>query len=165
MNSKGYFGDELREGSIILILDELSTKEIPDSLWNNAELIRLTIQKTRPKTKWGTHPPLSWYETVEFTPPYWELSDKVGKLKRLKSLILADLDIKTLQESIIQLKHLEILNLSFNKLELSEELSKLKALKSLKHLILIGNHYDPHEMEDYQKEFPNLRIEYKAEEN
>ncbi|OEK06597.1 hypothetical protein [Roseivirga misakiensis] len=165
MNSKGYFGDELREGSIILTLDELSTKEIPDSLWNNEELEELTIQKTRANMQWSTRSPLSWYETVEFTPPYRELSDKVGKLKRLKSLILVDLDIKTLPESITQLKHLEILNLSFNKLELPEELSKLKVLKSLKHLILIGNHYDPHEMEEYQKEFPNLRIEYKAEEN
>jgi len=158
-------GIDSKDKSITITLDELTTQEISERIWDNKELNQLTIQKTKSKTKWSTYPPLSWYETVKFVPPYWVLSSKIGRLKNLKSLVLVDLDIQTLPDAITELQQLEELYLSFNKLEVSDELWKFKELKNLKRLVLYGNHYDLKEMQNYQRLFPELLIEYKSQDN
>lgn len=158
-------GIDFSKNRVLITLDELATKGIPDNLWTNETITELTIQKTRPKNEWSTRPPISWYEHLDFAPPYWVLSDKIGQLTELKSLILFEMDIQSLPDSIVELQKLEVLNLSFNKLEVSNELDKLKQLKSLQQLILYGNHYVESEMQVYKNMFPDLIIEYKDENN
>ncbi|MEP4669395.1 MAG: hypothetical protein ABJZ91_11275, partial [Cyclobacteriaceae bacterium] len=81
----------------------------------------------------------------------------------LKSLRLSNLDIHELPESISQLKNLEFLDLSMNKLELSNELPKLTQLSKLKHLRISGNHFREEEMKEFQRQNPNIKVEYKDE--
>jgi len=158
-------GIDIIENALVVTINELVTQEIPDSVWSNLNTTQLIIQKERPKKQWSTRPPLSWYEHLDFAPPYWVLNDKIGQLTELKSLILFEMDIQILPDSIVELQKLEVLNLSFNKLEISNELDKLKQLRNLKHLILYGNHYVESEMQVYKNMFPDLIIEYKDENN
>lgn len=150
---------------MVITLDQLISNEIPNEVWDTEKITDLKIQKTQPKSQWSSRPPLSWYETVEFTAPYWILNSNIGRLKNLESLTLVDLDIRTLPDSLTQLQNLRKLNVSFNKLEISNEIEKLKQLKNLEHLTLYGNHYDSLEMQKFQEMFPALVIEFKGDDD
>ncbi len=158
-------GLDFQEQALTITLDELTNNEIPDEIWDSLELTELSIQKTQPKPGWKTYPPLSWYKSVEFTPPYWVLSNKIGQLRSLKTLSIVDLDLRTLPDSIIHLSKLEHINLSFNKIDLGFELDKFRQLKSLKRLTAYGNHYDEAVIQAFKSEFPNILVEYKDENN
>ncbi|MEM8940107.1 MAG: hypothetical protein AAGC64_12245 [Bacteroidota bacterium] len=149
--------------SVTIILSELQSNEIPNSIWDSVHIKKLTIRKNRLTSTWKTYPPLSWYETRELAPPFWELPNEIGSLKNLEYLYLVDLDINSLPETIAGLQKIKILNLSLNKLTLHNELEKFKQLKNLKDLKIMGNHYDSLEMKKFKKDFQHIDIKYTSE--
>ena len=74
------------------------------------------------------------------------------------------LDIHELPNSFKDLKNLTYLNLSYNKLNLTEQFPIFRELPSLKELHVIGNQYDEEIIRAFQKEFPNLKLHYKLKE-
>jgi Leucine-rich repeat (LRR) protein len=153
----------LNKSTVEINLDELPTKEIPEEIGELISATGLTIQLTQPTGNWTVYPPLSWYETRELKEPFLKLPSSIGQLESLKSLQLSNLDIHELPESISQLKNLEFLDLSMNKLDLSNELPKLNELSNLKHLRILGNHFEDEEMKEFQRQNPNIKVEYKDE--
>ena len=153
-------GFKVIKNEAIITLDELESDKSLDFLRSKTNLTSLVIRKNSFEG-WVVYPPVAWYQQIEFQEPFWELPEVVTTLINLKTLILLDLDIKTLPNAIVNLKNLEKLNLSTNKLELTNELKKLEKLSKLKHLILYGNHYVEEEIITFQNKFENLKIEYK----
>lgn len=153
----------LKEKTVVINLDELPTKEIPKEIGQLINVSDLTIQPTQPTENWTVLPPLSWYETRELKEPFLEIPASIGQLETLRSLKLSNLDIHQLPESISQLKNLEFLDLSMNKLQLSNELPKLAGLSNLKHLRILGNHFDDEGMKEFQRQNPEIKVEYKDE--
>ena len=149
--------------NVIIYLDELNTDRIPKDIGQLAQVTDLTIQLTRPEGDWTIYPPLSWYETRELKESYRELPQSIGQLQMLKSLRLSNLDIHELPETIANLVNLEFLDVSMNKLNISNELPKLKALPNLKHLKVLGNHFNEEEMQEFKRQNPNIQIEYNGE--
>ena len=149
--------------TVTVTLDELQVNEIPNQIGELTHVTHLTIQQTQPESKWSVYPPLSWYETRERKEPFHKLPESIGRLRKLKSLQLSNLDIHELPESIAQLDQLEFLDLSMNKLDLSNELGKLKRLSRLRHLRILGNHFNENEMNAFKKQHPKLKVEYKDE--
>lgn len=111
----------INENSIVITLSELKYDEIPDTLWDSLNINELKIQKSLPDGIWTTQPPLTWFENREIKPPYWSVPEGLTKLKNLEVLYLVNLDIKELPDSITKLQKLKVLDLSFNKLQLSDE--------------------------------------------
>lgn len=151
------------ETTVVINLDELPSNEIPKEIGQLINATDLTIQPTKPSGNWTVYPPLSWYETRELKKPFLELPASIGQLKSLRSLRLTNLDIHELPESISQLENLEFLDLTMNKLELSNELPKLDKLSNLKHLRVLGNHFNDNEMKEFKRQNPNIKVEYKNE--
>ncbi|MEP4531834.1 MAG: hypothetical protein ABJ004_02030 [Cyclobacteriaceae bacterium] len=151
------------EATVLINLDELPARRIPEEIGQLTSVNGLTIQPSQPTGNWTDYPPLSWYETRELKEPFLELPASIGQLTSLKSLRLSNLDIHELPESISQLKNLEFLDLSMNKLKLSNELPKLTQLSKLKHLRISGNHFHEEEMKEFQRQNPNIKVEYKDE--
>ena len=145
--------------TVVITLDEEESNEISIRISELSKTTELKIQKSKPKQDWVAHPPLSWYESRELKPPYWKIPESIGQLHHLKSLYLVNLDISELPNSFTQLQNLEFLDLSLNKLNLSNELPKI----NLKHLKVLGNHFDEVEIQQFKEEFPNVKIEYKSE--
>lgn len=148
---------------MIITLDELTTGVMPFEIGEWINITHLIIRKTTTKNQWVSYPPLSWYEKRELKPPYWRIPETIGNLKNLKSLSLVALDISELPHSITKLQKLETLNLSLNKLQLSNEFDKFRKLKALKDLKVVGNHFDEEEMVEFKREFPKMNIAYKSE--
>lgn len=155
----------INDTTVLITLSELESDTIPNVIWSSMQIVELKIQKTRPQGRWESHPPLSWYENRELTPPYWSLPNKLGNLENLEFLYLSNLDINELPNSITNLSKLRILDLSLNKLRLTDELDKLKKLKNLDELRLLGNHYEAGIMEEFKKEFADIEIEYAQNKN
>ena len=151
------------KASVVINLDELSATEIPEEIGHLTGATDLTIQLTEPNRNWTVYPPLSWFETRELKEPFRKLPESIGQLKRLRSLQLSNLDINKLPETITELSNLEHLDLSMNKLDISSELPKLRKLPRLKHLRVLGNHFDEQEMQEFKRGHPNLTVEYKDE--
>ncbi|REE01303.1 leucine-rich repeat domain-containing protein [Marinoscillum furvescens] len=161
-NPKGIMKEGVRfanDKSVIITLDELESGKIPDSLWTSKQIIELKIQKTRPSKIWTSHPPLSWLENRELEPPFWSMPEKIGNLRNLEILILGNLDISELPNSITNLKNLEVLDISINKLQISQELNKLEKLQKLKTLIISGNRYAVHDVESLKEALSHTNIE------
>lgn len=148
---------------MVIYLDELSHQEIPEVLEELRGVNSLTILRTKETKTWTVHPPLSWYETRELKEPFFTLPASIGELHALRSLHLANLDIRGLPESIVKLKNLQFLDISMNKLELTKELPKLSKLPNLKTLRVLGNHFDPNKMQEFQRQNPTIEVVYKDE--
>ena len=153
----------LNQATVVINLDELPSNEIPEEIGQLTNTTDLTIQPTRPQGRWSVYPPLSWYETREYKEPFRKLPESIGRLKSLKSLRLSNLDIHELPETIAELSNLEFLDLSMNKLDISNELSKLNKLPNLRHLRILGNHFEEYKMQDFKRQNPDIQIEYKDE--
>ncbi len=153
----------INDKKVLLVLETLQTDAIPKEIGQLTNIVELEVVVSELGNDWTIQPPMSFYENRELEPPYRKIPESIGNLNQLKSLRLMNLDIHQLPNTITKLKNLEYLNLSFNKLNLSEHLSKFKKLKNLKELHVIGNHFDEKTMQRFITELPNLKLFYKPE--
>jgi Leucine-rich repeat (LRR) protein len=108
-------------------------KEIPDSVYQNSEITYLDLGSS----DITFYPPLSALVDSNSNDISF-LSEQIGTLINLKTLILNTNKLTTLPNSITKLINLEILDLSINKdLDIVQQLEKLKQLPKLKVLKIV----------------------------
>lgn len=157
----------LRDQKVVAIaLDSLNSPDIPVEIGLLGKVEELKISLSVSKDGWTTLPPLSWYQHRELEPPFRRLPTSVRNLKKLKSLTAAHLDIHHLPDSLAlsKLRNLRNVDLSFNKLDLNTAIPTLMQIPRLKVLRVIGNRYDEEVMEQYIKQYPDVKLIYKPEE-
>ena len=108
---------------------------------------------------WTIYPPASAMANMVDRPPHKNIPDELTKLKSLKKLNISGLNIRTLPENFTELKNLEYLNLSMNKLDLKNEISKLRSLPNLKVLSISGNRIDSIQIENWKSQNPKIDIQ------
>jgi hypothetical protein len=108
---------------------------------------------------WTIYPPFTAMTKMVDQPPYKKIPDELTELKSLKKLNISGLNIRTLPENFTELKNLEYLNLSMNKLDLKNELSKLRSLPNLKVLSISGNKIDSTQIEKWKNDNPKIDIQ------
>lgn len=150
--------------TVVLILDELNTQDIPSDLSELRKVADLTISQSAIESGWSIYPPNSYFENRPLEPPFKTLPASIGQLKNLKSLKLMNMDLGELPMAISELTQLEYLDLSMNKLDMSKEIKKLETLPNLKYLRVWGNHFDEVVMLKFQEDHPGLKLDYKVEE-
>lgn len=108
-------------------------KEIPDSVYKNAEITYLDLGSSAVTF----YPPLSALVDSNSNDISF-LSERIGMLTNLKTLVLNTNQLTTLPNSITKLLNLEVLDLSINKdLDIVQQLDKLKQLPKLKVLKIV----------------------------
>jgi len=108
---------------------------------------------------WVSYPPLSALDEFRTRPPYRYLPDELTELTSLQSLTLIDLDLVALPENIDKLQSLDTLVLFMNKLTVSKEVAKLKKLKRLRYLGILGNKVTVDDLAQLKQSNPGLHID------
>lgn len=161
-NANNYFEEYVDKEEITIVLNSYGLESIPAEIGNLQKVKTLTISFDTLK-EWTVYPPLSaWGKRVD-SPPFQILPDEITELRSLKRLTIRSLDISRLPENFDQLKELEYLDISMNKLTITNELNKLKKLTSLKYLRIIGNRIDTLMIQNWEKENQDLEIVYRIE--
>lgn len=107
--------------------------EIPDSVFQNSDITYLDLGSSNITF----YPPLSASvdsnsNNISFLP------ERIGKLTKLKTLVLNTNKLTSLPNSITKLTDLEVLDLSINKeLNIVQQLDKLKQLPKLRELKIV----------------------------
>jgi Leucine-rich repeat (LRR) protein len=108
---------------------------------------------------WTIYPPLStFFQQRAEKPPFKLLPSEITELSNLKNLRLVELNLKQLPDDFGTLENLDSLDLTLNKLTISNELDKLMKLKKLKYLGLFGNSVEATDIEKLKKGNPDLTI-------
>ena len=117
------------ESNVEINLNDKSLKSIPDSIFDMVNITYLDLGGRA-----TIYPPLSALLDSNAN-RITDLTEKIGNLKNLRTLILSCNKLSSLPKSFVLLQNLEILDLSLNtQLDLLGELDKLKQLKKLKTL-------------------------------
>lgn len=156
-NSK-IFDGLIGKEDIVIVLSTYGLDSVPKEIGQLQNVKSLTIVKDSSKG-WKIYPPLSALTRRVDVPPFTRLPDEILELKTLTTLSLVDLNIKALPDDFNKLENLETLDLTLNKLTISNEITKLNGLKKLKHLALFGNRVDSIDIQELKKENSNLEIE------
>ena len=107
--------------------------EVPDSVFQNTEINYLNLGSSGVTF----YPPLSTLVDSNSN-SISTLPEQIGKLTKLKTLILNTNRLTALPNSIIRLTELEVLDLSINKdLNIVQQIDKLKQLPKLKVLKIV----------------------------
>jgi Leucine-rich repeat (LRR) protein len=158
-DNEQYLFDRLtKKETVVIYLGQYNMDSVPKEIGRlkNAKKLLITMDSTN---GWAIYPPLSALQQRTETPPFRLLPDEITQLSNLKTLQLVGLNLKTLPDNFGKLENLDSLNLSLNKLTISNEIGKLKKLKKLKYLGLFGNKVDTVSIKELKKENPNLIIE------
>ncbi|WP_027077959.1 leucine-rich repeat domain-containing protein [Maribacter antarcticus] len=107
---------------------------------------------------WTIYPPANAMEKMVDMPPYKTIPDELTELKSLKKLNISGLRIRTLPPNFGQLKNLEYLDISMNKLDIKKEITKLKSLPNLKGLSIVGNRIDSTEIAKWNDDNSEIEI-------
>lgn len=108
-------------------------KEIPDSVYQNSEITYLDLGSSDVTF----YPPLSALVDTNANDISF-LSEQIGRLTNLRTLVLNTNQLTTLPNAITNLSNLEVLDLSINKqLDIVQQLDKLKQLPKLKVLKIV----------------------------
>ncbi|WP_446051311.1 leucine-rich repeat domain-containing protein [Zobellia laminariae] len=145
---------------VFIALDLYGLDSVPKEIGTLKNAKELEIIRT---DDWTIYPPLSAADQWVDMPPFRTIPSELLSLKKLQKLTLIGLDLQTLPEDLGKLENLQHLDLSHNKLTISNELPKLKRLKKLRYLYLSGNHIDNNDIEAWRKENPNIEIGYRTE--
>lgn len=157
-----YFNDLSNQESVKIVLADYDFDQVPPQILELTHVKELEIVADR---KWKVYPPVSFFEIKEVSPPFKYLPDEITKLNKLTRLRVVDLDLRELPKGFPKLENLEELDLSFNKLQISNEINKLRALPKLRQLNVTGNLVDTVELQNWMKENQNLEIIYKLDQN
>lgn len=147
---------------VTIVLDTYGLEALPEGI---AALYTTTSLRVFPETfanEWRVYPPQSVLVTRDrdFTPPFHLLPPSITELENLQELAISKLNIHTLPENFGNLRNLRYLDISFNKLNISQELPKLKSLPNLKKLLLFGNEVDTVELNNWKTENPELVVNF-----
>ncbi|KAA3437563.1 acyl-CoA synthetase family protein [Rufibacter hautae] len=162
---KSHFEDLMGKEDVVLVLSNYPPDSIPKvfALLGSAKSLSV-VSDSAFLTSHTLYPPLSALGTsyVSGEPSLKFLPKEITTLKKLQRLSLVGLGIEKLPEDFSNLENLEALDLTFNELEISEELDKLKRLPKLKEIGLFGNKVDSLDIQKWQKEKPSLRLDYQV---
>ena len=157
----GVFKDLVDNEIVVIILANYGLDSIPAEIGQLKNAKSLTISYDSITDGWTVYPPLNALVKRIDLPPYNYLPEEILELKYLENLSLRDLNIKTLPGEFYKLENLKYLDLSMNKLILSNEIKKLAGLKNLKELLVFGNRVDSSDIKKLKVENPDLLVTYK----
>ena len=165
-NEKNNFQNLIGKEDVVLILSDYNLDSIPKDVRLLTSAKRLRIASDSASLDGYTiYPPLSalgpTYGPGELSIKF--LPKEITGLKNLQTLSLVGLGLEKLPEDFSNLENLEVLELSMNRLDISTELGKLKKLPKLKAIGLLGNQLDTLEIKNWEKERPDLQINYQFE--
>lgn len=140
-----------------IVLSNYGLEEIPGEIGTLKNVKQLTLLKDSSKG-WVIYPPMSAFSNRELTPPFYSLPKEITELQQLESLTIIGLNIHSLPENFEKLENLKQLNLSLNKLTLSNEVEKIVRLKKLKTLSLFGNKIDSAGLRFIKQERPDIQL-------
>ena len=154
---KHIFQELEKSESVIIYMSKYNLDSIPREVGKlkNAINLYITIDSSG---GWTIYPPLSALEQQVFSPPFKTLPIEITQLRNLRNLGLVGLNLNELPTGFGNLQNLDTLNLSINKLIISNELDKLKKLKKLKYLGLYGNKVDTADINVLKNTIPDLTI-------
>lgn len=157
-DKKHYLFERLEDKEIVTIyLSKYNLHSVPGEIGRLKKVRKLHITADS-VSGWIIYPPMyDPHKSIE-TPPFRKLPNEITELSALKTLELIGLDLKTLPDDFGKLENLDTLNLMRNKLIISNELGKLKKLKKLNYLVLVGNKIDTVDIKELQRENPGLNI-------
>ena len=156
-DKKKYLFDNLADKqTVLLVLSKYNLDSVPSEIGRLTNAKRLYI--TSDSGAWTIYPPLSALPQPTDTSLSKRLPNEITKLTSLKYLGLVRLNLTTLPNDFGKLNNVDSLDLSFNKLTISNEIEKLKELKKLKFLGLTGNVVDSTDIIELKKNNPNLKI-------
>ncbi|MEM6523643.1 MAG: hypothetical protein AAGF85_02060 [Bacteroidota bacterium] len=147
--------------SAYIILSELGYKEIPKSLAIHSEVRRLRISID--SGSWVILPPVSAWNRMIDQAKENPLPSSISSFTDLSFLDIAHLELTSLPKNFDLLQELDSLNIAFNYLIIENELPKLKRLKKLRYLNLVGNRIDTLQVEQWIHENPLIHIEYRMD--
>ena len=156
-----FFHDLVDKKEVTIVLHDYGLDSIPAEIGLLKDVESLTISLDSLKG-WKIYPPgsSSFFDMRIDTPPFKTMPNEVASLRKLKRLIIYDLNISKLPDNLGDLGDLEYLDLSMNKLTISKEMVKLRKLKNLKYLGLFGNRIDTVMIQNWKAEHPMLQIDY-----
>jgi Leucine-rich repeat (LRR) protein len=140
----------------MIFLSKYQLESVPRDIDQLKNVKRLYI--TADTLGWTIYPPLSALPQPTGSSPGRHLPDEITELTSLKYLGLVHLNLESLPKDFGKLKNLDTLDLSMNRLVISNELKKLKELTGLKILGLMGNAIDSADIKELKRSNPNLTI-------
>ncbi|CAN5358168.1 hypothetical protein BH09BAC3_BH09BAC3_09710 [soil metagenome] len=157
----GHFNAFVDKEIVVIYLSKYRLDSVPSEIGRLTKAKRLFIAAD--SGGWTIYPPLSALPQPTDTSLAQKLPDEITQLTNLKSLGLVRLNLGTLPEDFGKLKNLDSLDLSLNRLVISNEIQKLKEIKGLKYLVLLGNVIDSTDIKDLKKDNPSLKIQISIE--
>lgn len=153
---KYLFDDLTDKETVLIILSKYNLDSVPCEIGRLTKAKRLYIALD--SGGWTVYPSLSALPQAMDSSPSQKLPDEITELTNLKSLGLIHLSLESLPTDFGKLENLDSLDLSMNRLTISNELEKLKSLKGLKYLGLMGNAVDRTDIKELKRNNPNLTI-------
>jgi hypothetical protein len=141
-----------------IYLNEYKLDSVPEDIEILKGVKRLYISKDSAEG-WTFYPPLSALGQDKASPPFRYLPKQIAELTTLQSLTLVNLDLVTLPKDIDKLQNLDTLILFKNKLTISKEIEKLKGLKRLKYLGILGNDITANDLKVLEEYIPGISID------
>ena len=156
INRESVFDSLKGQTDVEIFLSEYDLDSVPKDIQVLKSAKRLYIAKDT--SGWIVYPPLSALGEDNSTKQPRYLPGEISELSNLNSLTLVNLDLVTLPKSIDHLSNLDTLVLFMNRLTISSELDKLKRLKKLKYLGLLGNNVTANDLIEIKRSIPGIKI-------
>ena len=154
---KQLFDNLTDKETVVLVLSKYDLDGVPSEIGRLTNTKRLYI--TADSGGYTIYPPLGTSSQPTRPTLNEKLPNEITKLTNLKYLGLVRLNLTVLPDDFGKLNSLDTLDLSLNRLTISNEIEKLKELKELKFLGLMGNLVDSTDIVKLKKENPNLKIQ------
>ncbi|MCA6079095.1 nuclear transport factor 2 family protein [Fulvivirga sedimenti] len=156
-NRQSLYNNQLNATMVEIILSDFGLTDVPEDINRFTRVESLTVRPDGQKG-WIIYPPMS--ARLNSDVPKKVLTGSICDLTQLKVLSISGLEYTQLPECFSNLRNLETLNLTMNRLDINSEMEKLRKLPSLRELSITGNYFDKEIMEAWRKENPDLDIIY-----
>lgn len=157
-SDKSVFDHLKGQTDIVISLKAYQLDSVPPAINVLQGVERLTILKDSAMS-WIAYPPLSALgEQPKLDTTFRHLPKEITELGSLKRLTLFNLDLVSLPDDVYKLKNLDTLDLTLNKLVISQEIDKLKKLTHLKFLNVGGNRAKKDDIVRLQSAMPATKI-------
>ena len=143
--------------TVIIYLSKYNLKSVPPEIGilTNTKRLYITIDTIG----WTVYPPLGGFpQPTDSKSAPSQLPNEITELTNLKTLALVRLGLNQLPDNFSQLKNLDSLDLTMNRLVVKDEMQKLNGLTNLKYLQLFGNVVDSLDIVELRKSNPGLVI-------